>query len=192
MAFRDMMQRAVGRVRNAWTPQSQSQVGSSFFTPGGTGQGSALGFGSEAPAAGMDQGASVNDWMRGIPEVQARMRRAQALRGVADQGQEAAATQATGSYMPTTHGGLFETAQRWNPDYAGMAKQAVGGLQGYFGGKMAEGEQQGYDTARTNMLLRGGQQFGGGLRNNPNMPMPGDVNTGMANRGANMMRWFQP
>lgn len=176
-------QRIMGRMRDAYTPQSTA--GSDFFT----GPGSAAAFGSEATGD-----TSVQDWMKGIPEVQRRQRRVEQLRAMNEMANEKASAEDSGGLMLPTHkGGLYETVARWRPDYAQMADKAMGGLQGYMGGKVEEGEAQGLDQAKTNMLLRGMQQYSGGpMQGDEGIRLPGAANAAMANRGRNLMSWFQP
>lgn len=177
MAIGDMMRRVMGRMR--FNPQQAPLPGAAG------GQGSMGGFGSEAGPTG------VGDWMQQIPEVQARQRRVEQLRAQQQQGQERAATPASGMMLPTQHGGLYETVARYRPDYAGLVNQGMGALQSHFGGKQAEMEAQGLDTARTNMLMRGAQQASGGFSGLP-MQQPGAANRGMMNYGASALRRFQP
>lgn len=128
-------------------------------------------FGSEDPsmmAGGTGQQFGGNDLMmaemlRNVPELRKRQRQAEALRGLQKemqaQGQGGPQQNYTGQSID---GGLFQTVQKYQPDYAALGKQAIGAIGGYMGEAPAAAAEGAYDDLQSSELMRAMQQYGGG------------------------------
>lgn len=125
-------------------------------------------FGSEnlAGLAGGMQGGSMDpllleEMMKNMPELKARQRRAEQLRGTQEKF-GAMGSEGPNNYTRAQQGGLYPTIQKYHTDYGQIGKAVTGALGGYATGNAAETAQGSADEMLAQQGLGVAQAFGGG------------------------------
>lgn len=125
-----------------------------------------LGLAQQAP---MDRPAydpvTLEQMLKTLPQIEKRQRRAAKLRGEEKAFQGMAARQGRGNYVPTQHGGLYQTVGRYRTDYGALGDQLVGAIGGAYTGRKAETEEEDLANMRNQQILGTVEQIGQTRRN---------------------------
>lgn len=76
-----------------------------------------------------------------LPQIERRKRKAKNARKEQSQFDQMRQQPGSGNYVPTQHGGLFQTVAQYQKDYKGIGNQIVGALGSYLTGKQADKEE---------------------------------------------------
>lgn len=111
---------------------------------------------------GMDP-LMLQEMMRNVPELRARQRKAQMLRGAQESmAQSGMSPGPMTNYEPTQQGGLGPTVAQYQTDYGALGRQAAGAIGGYLGNAPAGAAEGAMDEMQAQEVMRAMQQYGGG------------------------------
>lgn len=122
-------------------------------------------FENDANGGNIDPG-TLQSMFQALPQIQQAQRRAQQLRGAQQYFQQMGQQETPGNYTPSQKGGLYQTVQQWQPDYAKIGNAISGGLGSLYANSQANTAEDQYNAVRNPAVLgwlqRGSQQGGFG------------------------------
>lgn len=77
-----------------------------------------------------------------LPEIEKRKRKAKKSRDEQEKFASMMGKPGTGNYVPTQHGGMYQTVAQYRPDYSQVGNNVVGAVGSFLSGRRADREEQ--------------------------------------------------